>query len=494
MPTQLLDQTKELILLIGQDGVIRYANKTALLKFSTQSSLNGTSLQNFISPKNSNDVIKRIFEAPDNTLMEEIVLRNAQGDEFYADIRVFHREDAQTALFITDLSYRMEFRKRILEKLQVIETVSKASSIKEGLMNETIEEVMRKSIIALDVSRVTVWLFDHQQELIYCIGSLLEEQGIFQLNTLKGEILYKKDFPKYYERMMQDDLVVTDDVLKDSQTEELVDSYLKKYSITSMLDAPIRSNGQLIGVICFEHTGLVRKWNVYELKFALLIAQLVSLFLEGFEKNKLLARQAELLQEKEQLMQEVKFRVRSSFSLVNALLNYQYNKLTHAESIELIEEIKNHIYGVSSVHELLLEAVDFNNIRFEKYILRILGLMEKLYEGEPFINFQVQAPDVVLSISKALPCALIIFELLNHSYKESLKNAVSGNVQIRMQKLASNYQLVYTDNGKEVSEEMMNQKDALCIKLVDIFVQELNGILEVEAKNGNKFTVHFPIN
>ncbi len=61
--------------------------------------------------------------------------------------------------------------------------------------------------------------------------------------------------------------------------------------------------------------------------------------------------------------------------------------------------------------------------------------------------------------------------------------------------MGDNYQLVYTDNGKEVSEEMMNKKDALCIKLVDIFVQELNGTLDVEAKNGNnKFTVHFPIN
>ncbi|MCX7745085.1 MAG: GAF domain-containing protein [Flavobacteriales bacterium] len=494
MPTQLLDQTKEIILLIGRDGIIRYANKTALLKLSPDTPLIGNSFEKFISPINIDGTLNKILQAPDNTVMEQIVLMNSQGKDFYSDIRIFHRDDGQIALFITDLSHRMEFRRRILEKLQVIEALSKATSIKEGLMNETIEEVMRKSIVALDVSRVTLWLFDHQQELIYCIGSIIEDQGTFQLNTLKGEILYKKDFPKYYERMMQDDLVITDDVLKDPQTEELVDSYLIKYKITSMLDAPIRSNGQLIGVICFEHTGKVRKWNVYELKFALLIAQLVSLFLEGFEKNKLLTRQAELLQEKEQLMQEVKFRVRSSFSLVNALLNYQYNKLTHSASIQLIEEIKNHIFGVSSVHELLLEAVDFKNIRFEKYILRILGLMEKLYQGNSSINFQVQAPDVFLPISKALPCALIIFELLNYSYKESLINSPSGNVQIRLQKLGDYFQLVYTDNGKEVSEEMMNQKDALCIKLVEIFVQELNGTFELEAKNGNKFTIHFPIN
>ena len=112
-------------------------------------------------------------------------------------------------------------------------------------------------------------------------------------------------------------------------------------------------------------------------------------------------------------MQEIKFRVRSSFSLINALLNYQFNKLTHDQSKNLIEEIKNHIYGVSTVHELMLEALDYNQIRFEKYILRILGLMEKLYPVKSSINVQVYAQDILLPISQALPVALIIFELLN---------------------------------------------------------------------------------
>ena len=185
--------------------------------------------------------------------------------------------------------------------------------------------------------------------------------------------------------------------------------------------------------------------------------------------------------------------MRSSFSLVNALMNFQYNKLSHPESVKLIEDVKNHIFGVSSVHELMLEAIDYHQIRFEKYILRILGLMEKLYNGNPSINIHVHAPDVVLPISKALPSALIIFELLNHSYKESLKNTETGEVHIRMQKIGNDCQLVIRDNGTEVSEEMINRKDALCIRLVDIFVQELNGILQVEAKNGNKFTITFPI-
>ncbi len=492
MPTQLLDQTKELILLIGSDGKIDYANQPAIDKFFVSAPMiQEINFSQLISTNNLFQVMDRILQSPDKTTLEEIALIDKEGKEFYADLRIVHIDD-KIALYLTDLTYQMEFRAELAQKVKVIESLSKSSHIRNEL-DDALEEVMRKSSSVMQVSRITFWLFDSDFKSIECVSSFIQQNGNILLNTSKGEILYKNDLPCYFDRMLQDDVVVTDDVMQDKQTSELVESYLKPNGILSMLDVPIRSDGKMIGVLCFEHTGVPRKWNVFDIKFGILIAQIVSLILEGFEKNKLLASQEELLKMKEKLMQEIKFRVRSSFSIINALLNYQFNKLTHNESKNLIEEIKNHIYGVSTVHELMLEAVDYNQIRFEKYIFRLLGLMQKLYSGNTSINIQVNAQDLLLPISQALPSALIIFELLNHSYKESFKNLETGEVQIIMQKLGNNYQLVVSDNGREINEEMINRKDALCIKLVDIFVQELNGLLQVEAKNGNKFTVTFPV-
>ena len=76
------------------------------------------------------------------------------------------------------------------------------------------------------------------------------------------------DYPAYFEAIGTERIIAANRAHEDPQTKEFSESYLEPLGINSMLDAPIRLNGQLVGVVCHEHTGSVRQWILLEQSFA----------------------------------------------------------------------------------------------------------------------------------------------------------------------------------------------------------------------------------
>jgi PAS domain S-box-containing protein len=125
---------------------------------------------------------------------------------------------------------------------------------------------------ALKVPRVSVWLLAQNGTEMRCI----EQYDALTQEHSPGTTLSSQDYPTYWRIMRQDNLISVEDAQYDRYTNELDDDYLSPLGITSMLDAGIQVDGELVGVICLEHIGPKRVWQADEQVFANTIAGLMA--------------------------------------------------------------------------------------------------------------------------------------------------------------------------------------------------------------------------
>ena len=111
-----------------------------------------------------------------------------------------------------------------------------------------------------------------------------------------GQVLHAKDYPNYFAALSGENIIATDDAVADPCTCEFKESYLKPLGITSIMDVPIRVKGETIGVICIEHTGEIRHWDLNEQDFITSVSISLELALESFERIMSEARQKTILE------------------------------------------------------------------------------------------------------------------------------------------------------------------------------------------------------
>jgi signal transduction histidine kinase len=130
----------------------------------------------------------------------------------------------------------------------------------------------RIAVQALQVERVGVWTLIDEGRALRCRYLLQRSnQELFQ-----GAILRRQDFPAYFEAMGEKRAIIANDALYTETTQQLREAYLEPLGITSMLDAPIYFEGQLVGIVCHEHVGTPRNWSEAQCGFAGAVADNVA--------------------------------------------------------------------------------------------------------------------------------------------------------------------------------------------------------------------------
>ena len=142
----------------------------------------------------------------------------------------------------------------------------------DQLLAYTTEIVAR----TLRVERVSLWLFDETRERIecrdlYCAGSRSHESS---------PPLCAADFPAYFQAIEEDRCIAADNAMLDPVTRDFAESYLQPLGIGAMLDAPLRIAGKVVGVLCCEHVGNPRHWQVDEENFVASVADYLALNIE----------------------------------------------------------------------------------------------------------------------------------------------------------------------------------------------------------------------
>jgi len=155
------------------------------------------------------------------------------------------------------------------------EKARNASSLGAEL-SAALRTITELAVETLEVSRASIWFYNEAQTKICCADLFEQDKG----QHSSGIELTAADFPAYFKALAEERVIAAGHAPTDPRTREFDVTYLRPLGICSMLDAPIRGSGKMVGVICHEHTGEPREWQPDEESFAGSMADLVALSLE----------------------------------------------------------------------------------------------------------------------------------------------------------------------------------------------------------------------
>lgn len=183
---------------------------------------------------------------------------------------------------------------------QILLDVSASPLIDLGAWDQASQLILQSLQAGLQVQRVSLWLFDLDDQSMQC-------QLLLNGNALATEPLrlQASQFPAYFQALRRERAIVAHDARHDPNTCEFLDPYLHMHQIFSMLDLPVRHLGKMIGIICCEQTGQPRYWQETEVRFAAALADQVG---RALNADRFLSVQSQLEQLNLRLEQSVEQR------------------------------------------------------------------------------------------------------------------------------------------------------------------------------------------
>ncbi|OQX87055.1 hypothetical protein B6D60_04860 [candidate division KSB1 bacterium 4484_87] len=195
------------------------------------------------------------------------------------------------------------------------------------------------------------------------------------------------------------------------------------------------------------------------------------------------------------LISEIHHRVKNNLNLVVSLLNLQARKIqTMDQALEAFHKSRDRIYTMALVHENLYKSRNFADINLKNYIQELVTHLGEIYELGDLIKIRYEGENISLDINHAIPCALIINELVTNSIKHAFPDGRSGEILVLLKKDdQGNIVFSCADDGMGMSElKSADKSSSLGLQLVKILTSQLEGTLKITKKKGTKFEISFP--
>ena len=205
---------------------------------------------------------------------------------------------------------------------------------------------------------------------------------------------------------------------------------------------------------------------------------------------------ASSLVEKELLLKEVHHRVKNNMQVISSLLNMQADAQDDSVLVSLLGESQQRIKSMSLIHESLYQSDNLLEINFEDYIRTLATGLCRFYTIPGVeVQLEVLVDQVALELDTAVPCGLIINELISNALKHGFKaeQAQSAVIDVQFVKDRDWYRLKISDNGCGLPSDFdPKQSGSMGMEIVDILTQQLEGRLSFYSEEGAQFLIEFP--
>ncbi len=210
------------------------------------------------------------------------------------------------------------------------------------------------------------------------------------------------------------------------------------------------------------------------------------------------AKTADSLKEKEMLLREIHHRVKNNMQVMSSLLRLQSRNVKDEHTIEMVKESQNRIKVMALIHEKLYRSKDFANVEFNDYIKDLVNDLFLSYKvSSSDIELKMDIDTISLGIDTAIPCGLIINELVSNSLKYAFSKDMDGEIRISLHRIADlqsdMFELIVSDNGVGISQELDFKKvDSLGLRLINNLAEnQLQGEVKLDRRRGTKFQIKF---
>jgi two-component sensor histidine kinase len=281
--------------------------------------------------------------------------------------------------------------------------------------------------------------------------------------------------------------------------------HMLQYGAKSILYIPLRIRKQFIGYAELWESRQRREFTAEEIALCQDIAQQAAIALENArlyeQAQQEIAdrKQAEeqikaSLEEKELLLKEIHHRVKNNLQVISSLLYLQSKQIEDQTTLSMFHESRHRVRSMALVHEKLYQTKDLASVDFSEYVRQLASYLLRSYGATSNqITLEIDVDRVSLGIDTAIPCGLIVNELVSNSLKHAFPGGQKGKILIELQTTQDGqYALTIGDNGTGIPTNLnLQTTESLGLQLVSTLVDQLGGDIKVNQKNGTKFEITF---
>ncbi len=302
---------------------------------------------------------------------------------------------------------------------------------------------------------------------------------------------------------------VKNTTLFDPSDNSPISSILTRLGVGPSIICPLRYSKERVGVLFL--LGLMDTRNIGTIldtldRVAAVLALVIrNSFLYNNLETEVARRTAELedrtalltaaLRQKETMLKEVHHRVKNNLQIINSLLSLQAVSTSEPLLREALRKGQSRIHSMSLVHEELYQSKDLTSISLDSYVKNLCHNLGELLDDR--ISLSLNVEKIKLSIIQAVPCGLILNELITNSLKYAYPGKQNGEVRITIEEIGSTIVMSVEDDGIGFSYGKTGDKPAgLGLTLIQGLTDQLSGSLRFvsksDGKSGARFEIEFP--
>lgn len=202
------------------------------------------------------------------------------------------------------------------------------------------------------------------------------------------------------------------------------------------------------------------------------------------------------LKEKDVLLGEVHHRVKNNLQIVHSLLDLQSSRVSDRAVLDMLRDSQNRIRSMGLIHQTLYQSKDFAQVNFSHFLDSLVPTLVASYGVNPDrITLSIEAAQLLLPINAAIPCGLVVNELISNALKHAFPGDRSGEIVVKLfADPAGKAVLSVSDNGVGIPEGIdMMTSDTLGMQLITLLTDQLGGTVSMRRSDPTEFVLTFPI-
>lgn len=470
----ILDNNPEGIIIITEDKKIMYSNQ-AVKQLVGKEKVDVLDLFTGNDQTTFTKLINQTFETKINQ-NRSFLLNSEQTNKIEVDVTTVTTNFLETPavlIILKDISLQMQLSKEVLRAEIAEETTKKLQKeISQRIYAEKeLENLFLKTKAIYDSSSNTFLLTLNLDNQITTFNSHL--QNYFKILT-KTNIKIGKKLSDYFNVFYSSvnfryfEFILFQ--VKKGASRQIESKFLYKnqeFWLEIFLNPIFDLDGKVIEVSLVAHDITEKKISEKEIK--------------------------ESLNEKEILLKEIHHRVKNNLQVISSILNLQSSFIEDEHTISILQESRNRIHSMATIHEDLYRTSNFGAIVFSDYLLNLATNLVSIYrinEQEIWLDFN--SDKILLSIDQAVPCGLLTNEIISNALKYAFPNNKPGTIFIGLKENKNSIHLTIKDDGIGLPTNFkIGKSETLGLQLVQTLVEQLDGKLAVKSDRGTEFLITF---
>ncbi len=472
---------------IIQDAIIRFANpRLAEMGGYALEEIVGRPFTNFLSPEERQD-IKSVYDSrmsgQDVPSKYELHLRRKSGDLLFVEVNtslISYQNRPAALIIVRDFT-----RRQRTEKLKdSIFRISEAAISSESL-DDLFRSIHRVIADLMPARNFYIALYDHVDNIL-SFPYFVDEYDSPPAPKHPGRGLTE------YVLRTGKPLLASPEVFSELERRGEIES-IGAPSI-DWLGVPLRIDNNAIGVLVVQTYTEGVRYGEEEKEILKFVSDQVAM---AVHRKKVDAQVKASLEEKDVLLKEVHHRVKNNMQVISSLLNLQSRHLHDPKIAEAFRDSQRRIRSMALIHERLYQSSDLSRIEFSQYLRNLATHLFHSYQVDANrVRLRMDAEPVYLNINTAIPCGLIVNELVSNSLKHAFPEGRGGEVAVELRRVPEDgYLLLVRDDGIGFPEGLdIRKTETLGMQVVTTLVSQIDGRLEFEKANrsgGTAFTLQF---